>query len=221
MADGRILDLAMSNRFGISRADEEELRAREKTCVYCRKAMKLFADTHEGKDRADLATIEHLNFDGPFYVSDGLRMEDVVICCCACNASRGTRRVLDWFKTKYCVSRNINEVTVAEPVRKYLRELPAELERFVSTSAWTFAKTYAETWPHEYIVQERVDGEMFFALARHILQRGYEGRFYDKKQVYLDHGEHTYWRIENIINRCPKSETFERREEEGRLPSRG
>jgi len=208
----------MSNRFGITRVDEEELRARDKTCVYCRKAMQAYAETHDWHDRAALATIEHLNFDGPFYVSDGLRKEDVVICCCPCNSSRGTRRLLDWFKSDYCVSPNINDDTVAEPVRNYLRELPPELERFISTSKWTFAKTYAETWPHEYIVEERADGKQFLALARHIWQRGYEGRFYDKKQVYLDHRGHTYWRLENIINRCPKSETFKRREKENRLP---
>jgi hypothetical protein len=204
----------MSNRFGISREDEEALRARDKACVYCRKAMKAYGETHNGKDRTDLATIEHLNFDGPFYVSDGLRKEDVVICCCPCNSSRGTRRLLDWFNTEYCVSRNIKEDTVAEPVRNYLCELPPEMAKFISTYKWAFAKTYAHTWPHEYIVQERVDGDLFLALARHIARRGYEGRFYDEKNVYLDHGEHTYWRIENIINRCPRSETFERREKE-------
>jgi hypothetical protein len=31
---------------------------------------------------------------------------------------------LDWFKSDYCVSRGINENTVAEPVKKYLRAVP-------------------------------------------------------------------------------------------------
>jgi hypothetical protein len=75
----------MSNGFGISREDEEELRARDKTCVYCRKVMKTFAEIKVTKGRlADQASIEHLNFDGPFYTRDGLRKEQVVICCRGC-----------------------------------------------------------------------------------------------------------------------------------------
>jgi hypothetical protein len=112
----------MSNSFGISRQDEEELRARDKTCVYCRKVMRTHAEIKatRGK-RADEATIEHLNFAGPFYVRDGLQVEDLVICCRGCNSSRGERRLSDWFKQDYCVSRNINEGTVSEPVARYLQ----------------------------------------------------------------------------------------------------
>jgi len=116
----------MSNSFGISRQDEEELRARDKTCVYCRKAMKTHAEIKAAQgSRADEATIEHLNFAGPFYVRDGLRKEDLVISCRGCNSSRGERRLLDWFKMDYCLSRNINENTVAEPVGRYLRRVAA------------------------------------------------------------------------------------------------
>src|SRR4029077_14281593 len=53
-------------------------------------------------DRRDLATIEHLNFDPPFYVKDGLRTEDIAICCFACNASRGNRRLWEGFTMQYC-----------------------------------------------------------------------------------------------------------------------
>ena len=68
----------------------------------------------------DCATIEHLNFDGPFYWKDGIQIEDVVICCGSCNSSRGIKKLLDWFKTKYCIDRDINEKTVANPVKNYL-----------------------------------------------------------------------------------------------------
>jgi len=116
----------MSNSFGISRKDEDELRTRDKTCVYCGKAMKTHAEIKAARaQRADEATIEHLNFDGPFYVRDGLKKEDLVICCRGCNSSRGERRLLDWFKSDYCVSRNINKDTVAEAVTRYLRRVAA------------------------------------------------------------------------------------------------
>ncbi|MFZ3333724.1 MAG: hypothetical protein WA197_24005 [Candidatus Acidiferrales bacterium] len=181
--------------------------------------MKTHAEIKAAKgERADEATIEHLSFAGPFYVRDGLRREDLVICCRGCNSSRGERRLLDWFKLDYSVSHNINDGSVAEPVTRYLRNLPPELARFIHCSRWKFAKTYADTWPHEYIVQEEVDNELFPSLARHIDARGYEAHFYKTKNVCFDYGEYTYWRVENIINRCPKSETFEQREKQHRLP---
>jgi hypothetical protein len=68
----------------------------------------------------DQATIEHLNRSGPFYVREGLKKKDVVICCRGCNSSRGTLRLSDWFKSDYCVSRNINASAVERPVKRYL-----------------------------------------------------------------------------------------------------
>lgn len=53
-------------------------------------------------------------------------------------------------------------------------ELSEKLKDFIKEEDWIFAKTYAETWPHEYIVQERVDNELFLKLAYHIDQFGYE-----------------------------------------------
>lgn len=35
--------------------------------------------------------------------------------------------------------------------------LPDRVKQFIEEQDWIFAKTYADTWPHEYIVQERVD----------------------------------------------------------------
>lgn len=84
--------------------------------------MKTSAEIKATKGKlADQATIEHLNFDGPFYVWDGLKKEDVVICCRGCNSSRGTQGLWDWFRSDYCVTRRINESTVAQPVKEYLR----------------------------------------------------------------------------------------------------
>ncbi len=106
----------MSNRYGILEKDEEEIRARDKTCVYCHKAMKKCSSA-KGM-RCDLATIEHLSNDGPFD-----EKSNVAICCGSCNASRRNKELLDWFETPYCIERNINKETVAEPVKKYIRRL--------------------------------------------------------------------------------------------------
>ena len=59
---------------------------------------------------------------------------------------------------------------------------------------------------------------LFDEFAAFIDQNGYESRYYDQKRAYFDHGGHTYWHMDNIINRCPEGETYRRREEAGRLP---
>lgn len=71
----------------------------------------------------DCATIEHLNFDGPFYWGKGLQAEDIVICCGSCNSSRGVKTLTDWFKTSYCIEKNVNSSSVAAPVRSYFERL--------------------------------------------------------------------------------------------------
>ena len=99
-----------------------------------------------------------------------------------------------------------------------MNEFSQELKRFIEESKWIFAKTYALTWPHEYIVEERVDGVLFNELGEHIDKFGYESEFYSTKQTYFDYEGNTYWHMGNIINRCAESETYRRRKAEGRLP---
>ena len=43
-------------------------------------------------------------------------------------------------------------------------ELPEKLKTFIANQDWIFAKTYTATGPHEYIVQERVDNDLFLNL---------------------------------------------------------
>lgn len=100
-----------------------------------------------------------------------------------------------------------------------MKDLPGRLKGFISECSWIFAKTYSQTWPHEYIVQEKVDADLFRELANHIDKFGYESEFYDTKQIYFDFDGDTYWHMGNIINRCPATETYSRRKDEGRLPS--
>jgi hypothetical protein len=99
----------MSNKYGISKEDEQEIRARDKTCVYCRILMKKSRGTFG-------ATIEHFNNDGPFDAK-----YNVAICCRGCNSSKGTKDLLTWLATDYCRKKNINVKTVSKPVRDYMR----------------------------------------------------------------------------------------------------
>ena len=95
--------------------------------------------------------------------------------------------------------------------------LSNDIKMFIENTTWVFAKTYAKTWPHEYIVQEKVDNDLFIELAKHIDTHGHEEYFYIKQMTYFDYYGHVYWHMENIINRCITSETYWIREKEGRL----
>lgn len=98
------------------------------------------------------------------------------------------------------------------------KELPEDLINFIENSTWIFAKTYAKTWPHEYIVQEKVDANLFLKLANHIDKFGYEDYFYNKRQIYFKHNRYTYWHMGNIINRCINKDTYHQRKKDNRLP---
>ncbi len=107
----------------------------------------------------------------------------------------------------------MTEVPFPEPVRK-----------FVDSTRWTFAKTYAATWPHEYIVRKPENAAMILALARHIFDRGVEGRFYGTVRKYHHEGGKAYWSMDstaedtNLINRCNEDQTYEARLAAGTLP---
>ena len=101
--------------------------------------------------------------------------------------------------------------------------LPDSLREFVGSARWTFARTMPE-WPHEYIVRERVDEDLFVQLVRHVREHGYEGRFYRKRITYYEDRGLVYWTMGApldetiIINRCRKEDTYEQRLLNGTLP---
>jgi hypothetical protein len=101
---------------------------------------------------------------------------------------------------------------------------PDELRAFVEVTAWTFAKTYAATWPHEYIVQNAENAGMILALARHIFEYGTDGRFYSQVRKYHHEGGKVYWSMADapeqatLINRCDESQTYEARAAARTLP---
>jgi hypothetical protein len=97
--------------------------------------------------------------------------------------------------------------------------LPEALRLFIEASHWTFSKSYARTWPHEYLVQEKVDRTMFKALAAFIDGQGYTEYFFNKAVIYLDHDGYSYWHMDTIINRCVIQDTYHRRKIDGRFPN--
>ena len=105
----------MKNNYGLPKIELQRIFERDGVCVYCKKLMKSHGSNNQ---RADWFTIEHLNYLPPWN-----NPKTVTICCWSCNSSRGNKKIREWFNTSYCINKNINEKTVATPVREYLIEV--------------------------------------------------------------------------------------------------
>ena len=102
------------NRWGIPKWLEQEIKARDKTCVYC--GVKLLEAVSLGSSRRAVATWEHIINDASI-----VTRENIARCCAACNSSKGIKTLSDWMRSSYCKKNNINEYTVAAIIRKALQ----------------------------------------------------------------------------------------------------
>ena len=102
------------NRWGIHAWLEEEVRTRDKNCVYC--GVQMIEKIHQGGSRITVATWEHIIND-----SSIVNCENIARCCAACNSSKGTKELSDWLQSSYCKKRGITKDTVAEFVKKALK----------------------------------------------------------------------------------------------------
>ena len=75
------------------------------------------------------------------------------------------------------------------------------IEKEITQQDWIFAKTYAKTAPHEYIVRE-TNPDFFDKMCKLIDEEGYVERWRDGKEYkYLKIGNHKYWHFDIILNR--------------------
>ena len=102
------------NRWGIPDWLEEEVKARDKTCVYC--GIRMIEQMPPGGRRKAVATWEHIINDARI-----VTRANIARCCAACNSSKGTKALADWLQSSFCKKRGINKDTVAEVVKKALR----------------------------------------------------------------------------------------------------
>lgn len=72
------------NRWGIPKWLVDEVRARDKCCVYC--GIKLVDKVEPGQSRRALATWEHIINDARI-----INRDNIARCCAPCNSSKGTR----------------------------------------------------------------------------------------------------------------------------------
>lgn len=98
------------NQWGIPEDIEKLVIQRDKRCIYCLCAFSK-------KERREMASWEHIINDIKITT-----LENIARCCVSCNASKSTKSLKDWFLSKYCLDRNINENTVADIVRAHINK---------------------------------------------------------------------------------------------------
>ena len=92
---------------------ENEVRGRDKKCVYC--GVRLVEGVLLGRSRKAKATWEHIINDARVVTRD-----NIARCCVVCNASKGARTLSDWLESDYCKQKRINKNTVSSIIRKAL-----------------------------------------------------------------------------------------------------
>ena len=102
------------NRWGIPAWLENEVKDRDKACIYC--GIQMIEKMPSSGPRNAVATWEHIINDASIVTS-----ENIARCCFSCNSSKGTKKLSDWLKSDYCKKHGINKDTVAEVVKQALR----------------------------------------------------------------------------------------------------
>lgn len=100
----------MANSWNIPSWLENEVRERDKACIYCGVEF-----TSASLSRKSAASWEHIINDAKI-----VTRENIALCCCGCNSSKGQKLLSDWLQTKYCIERGINIESVASIVKQAL-----------------------------------------------------------------------------------------------------
>lgn len=98
------------------------------------------------------------------------------------------------------------------------------IRQFIDTAPWREAVSYADTWPHEYVVRKDVDDELFMQAVTHVREHGAPEPFYSATYIYWHDRGYAYWSMgapvteTTILNRCRSEDTYQNRLADGRLP---
>jgi len=98
----------MANNWNIPKWLEEEVRERDKCCVYCGVEF-----TPVTISRKSAASWEHIINDAKI-----ITRENITLCCCGCNASKGQKQLSVWLQSKYCKEHGIGAETIAPIVKQ-------------------------------------------------------------------------------------------------------
>lgn len=98
----------MANNWNIPDWLENEVRDRDKECVYCRVE---FTPSNISKKTA--ASWEHIINDAKI-----ITRENIALCCRSCNSSKGQKQLSVWLQSKYCKKRGISPETVTSIIKR-------------------------------------------------------------------------------------------------------
>ena len=98
----------MANNWNIPDWLENEVRKRDKACVYCG-----IEFTPAKVSKKSAASWEHIINDAKI-----ITRENIVLCCCGCNASKGQKQLSLWLESKYCKDRGITADSVAPIIKQ-------------------------------------------------------------------------------------------------------
>lgn len=101
----------MANNWNIPAWLEKEVRERDKRCVYCGTE---FTPAKISKKTA--ASWEHIINDAKI-----ITRENIALCCCGCNASKGQKQLSLWLQTHYCQERGITSDSVASIIKQAIQ----------------------------------------------------------------------------------------------------
>ena len=100
----------MANNWNIPDWLEEEVKRRDKQCVYCGVEF-----TPASVSKKTSASWEHIVNDG-----SSTSRKNIALCCYGCNSSKGRKELLDWLETDYCKRKGITAGSVAPIVKRSL-----------------------------------------------------------------------------------------------------
>ncbi len=103
----------LMNRWNIPEWLEQEVRDRDKVCVYC--GIEMIEQVPKGGSRKAAATWEHIINDEKI-----ITRENIAKCCAACNSSKGTKILSEWINSDYCKKKEITRDTVAPVIKDAL-----------------------------------------------------------------------------------------------------
>ena len=101
----------MANNWNIPSSLENEIRQRDNVCVYC--GVK-FTSVKISKKTA--TSWEHIINDAKI-----ITRENIALCCCGCNASKGQKQLSLWLQSKYCKDKNISPENVAQVIKDAIK----------------------------------------------------------------------------------------------------
>ena len=92
------------NRWNIPACLEQEVLARDASCVYCRTDFLVPTPTRGAK-----ASWEHIVNDEKI-----VTLQNITRCCMSCNSSKGATDLRTWLASNYCRRKGISKFTVAQ-----------------------------------------------------------------------------------------------------------